>query len=112
MLEEFSNWTRKSRPVGLAQPCRRLDQRIEHRLKIERRAADDLKHIGCGGLLLERLTQFILQPNVLDRGDGLGREILHQSYLLFRGRPHLLPVNADDASQTLFLYRREAEKHS
>ena len=29
-----------------------FDQRIEHGLQIERRAADDLEHVGGGGLLL------------------------------------------------------------
>ena len=32
-----------------------FDQRIEHRLQIEGRAADDLEHVGGGGLLLQRL---------------------------------------------------------
>ena len=31
------------------------DKRIEHRLQIERRAADDLEHVGGGGLLLQRI---------------------------------------------------------
>ena len=30
-----------------------FDQRIEHRLQIECRAADDLEHVGGGGLLLQ-----------------------------------------------------------
>ena len=33
----------------------RLDQRLEHRVQIERRAADDLQHVGGRGLLLQRL---------------------------------------------------------
>ena len=41
--------------IGLAKPRRRLDQRIEHRLQIESRAADDLEHVGGGGLLLQQL---------------------------------------------------------
>jgi len=51
---------------------------LQHRLKIEGRAADDLEHVGGGGLLLERFTQFlgacfhlIEQPHVLDCDDGL-----------------------------------------
>ena len=39
--------------IRFAQSGRRLDQRIEHRLQIERRAADDLEHVGGGGLLLQ-----------------------------------------------------------
>ena len=45
-----------ARHVGLAQPRRRLDQRIEHGLQIEGRAADDLEHVGGGGLLLQQIS--------------------------------------------------------
>src|SRR4051812_35004076 len=45
--------------IRLAQPRRRLDQRIEHRLQIEGRTTNDLQHVGSGGLLLERLAQLI-----------------------------------------------------
>ena len=41
-----------ARHVGLAQSGRGLDQRIEHPLQIKGRAADDLEHVGSGGLLL------------------------------------------------------------
>src|SRR5262245_31188029 len=50
--------------IRLAQPCRRLDQRVEHRLKIERRATDDLEHVGGGGLLRERFAQLVEQARV------------------------------------------------
>ena len=40
--------------ISLAKSCSRLDQRVEHRLQIECRAANDLEHVGGGGLLLER----------------------------------------------------------
>src|SRR5437763_2958460 len=43
--------------VGLAQPRGRFHERIEHRLQIERRAADDLEHVGCRRLLLRRVLQ-------------------------------------------------------
>ena len=40
----------------LAQPGGRLHKCVEHRLQIERPAADDLENIGGGGLLLKRLV--------------------------------------------------------
>src|SRR5262249_32070224 len=67
--------------IRLAQSCGRIDQRIEHGLQIEGRAADDLEHIGGGGLLLERLPQLVEQARVLDGDDGLGGERLEQSDL-------------------------------
>jgi hypothetical protein len=40
----------------IAERARRLDQRIEHGLQVEGRAADDLEHIGGRRLLLQRLV--------------------------------------------------------
>jgi len=45
-----------ARHVGFAQPRRRFHQRIEHGLQVERRAADDLEHVGRRGLLLQRFA--------------------------------------------------------
>ena len=53
-----------------------FDQRLQHRLQIEGRAADDLEHVGGGGLLLQRFAQLVEQPRVLDGDDGLGGEVL------------------------------------
>src|SRR5207253_9370168 len=39
--------------VRLAKSNGRLNQRIKHRPEIEGRTADDLEHVGGGGLLLE-----------------------------------------------------------
>ena len=48
--------TMDRRHLRLAQPRCRLDQGIEHGLQIEGRAADDLEHVGGGGLLLQRFA--------------------------------------------------------
>src|SRR5215467_9611104 len=68
------------RHIRFAQTCRRLGERIEHYLKVESRAADDLKHVGSGGLLLEglaqivgALVQLVEQACVLNGDDGLIR---------------------------------------
>src|SRR5215471_16685932 len=61
--------------VRLTQAGRRLDERIEHGLQIERRAADDFEHIGGGGLLLQRFSQLVEQPRVPDGDDGLRGEV-------------------------------------
>ena len=45
-------------------------------LQIEGRSADDLEHVGGGGLLLQRFAQLVEQAGVLDGDDGLGGEIL------------------------------------
>jgi hypothetical protein len=35
-----------------------------------------LRHVGGGGLLLQRFAQFVEQARVLDGDDGLGGEVL------------------------------------
>jgi hypothetical protein len=55
---------------------------LQHCLQVERRAADDLEHVGGGGLLLKRFAQLVEQSRVLDRDNGLRREILHDFNLL------------------------------
>src|SRR6516162_6766213 len=44
-------------PIRVAKACRRLGERVEHRLQIEGRATDDLQHVGGGSLLLQRFVK-------------------------------------------------------
>jgi hypothetical protein len=60
---------------------RRFDQGIEHSLQVKGRAADDLQHVGGGGLLLQGFAQLVEQARVLDGDDGLIREGFKQSDL-------------------------------
>ena len=46
--------TKDAGDVGFTQPRGQFDKRIKHGLEIEGRAADDLEHVGGGGLLLQR----------------------------------------------------------
>src|SRR5262249_47525193 len=79
--------------VRLAQSNSRLHQRLQHCLQIEGRAADDLEHVGGGGLLLQGFAQvararlyLVEQPHVLDSDDGLVGEGLDQLDLLIGER--------------------------
>ena len=47
----------RSRTVGVAQPRRGFEQRVEHRLQVESRATDDLQHLAGRGLVFERFLQ-------------------------------------------------------
>src|SRR5262249_9415703 len=89
-----------------AEPDSRTQESIEHGLQIEGRAADDLEHVGGGGLLLQRLAQFFEQARVLDRDDGLCGEVLDQLDLLVRERADLLAIDADRADQLILLDHR------
>ena len=75
-------------------PRRTLDDSIEHRLHVRRRAADDAEHLGRRGLMLQSLAQFRVallklfkQPDVLDRDDRLVGEGFEQADLLVAERP-------------------------
>ena len=67
-------------------PRRALDDGVEHRLHVRRRAADDAEHFGRRRLMLQRLAQFCValldffeQPHVLDGDDGLVGEGFQQA---------------------------------
>jgi hypothetical protein len=76
------------RTICLAQPGCGLNQCIEHGLEIERRAADNLEHVGGRSLLLQRLPQLVEQAHVLDCNNGLGGERGYKLDLFLRERLH------------------------
>ena len=53
--------------VGAAELGGALEDRLEHRPQIGRRAAYDAKDLACRGLLLECLPGLVEQPDVVDR---------------------------------------------
>ena len=66
-----------------------LDDGVEDRLHVRRRAADDAEHLGRRGLMLQSLAQFRIallefleQPHVLDGDDGLVGESFKKLNLL------------------------------
>ena len=70
-------------------PRRALDDGVEHRLHVRRRAADDAEHLGRRRLMLQRLAQFrvalaefLEQAHVLDGDDGLVGEGFEKGDLL------------------------------
>src|SRR5262249_49264876 len=83
--------------LGLANMHRILQHGLEHRLQLTRRSADNLEHVGCRSLLLQRFPQFVEQPRILDGDDGLRSKILHQRNLLFGKRSNFLAVDAENS---------------
>src|SRR4029077_13930181 len=80
-------------------PRRRLDQRIENGLQIERRAADDLEHAGGSGLLLQGFAQLVKQARVLNSDDGLVGEGRDQPDLLVGEWTHGFALHHDDSDR-------------
>src|SRR2546430_12564053 len=68
--------------------CRRANKRIEHGLQIEGGAADDLEHVGGGGLLLTCVIQLPSEPCIFDFEVG-GAFQPQSSGSGFVGSPHL-----------------------
>ena len=96
---------------------RRLDQRIEHRLQIERRAADHLEHVGGRGLLLQRFREvaglrlhLVEQPHVLDRDHGLVGEGLQQLDVMVGEGAGLLSRDHDQADRRSLAHQRREQR--
>ena len=66
-----------------------VEDLVEHRRRVGHGAADDLQHVGSGGLLLERLLGFVEKARVLDRDHRLVGEGLQQAAFLGREGPHV-----------------------
>src|SRR6516162_2954842 len=101
--------TSDRRDIRLTKSGGRLDQRVEHRLQVEGRAANDLEHVGGGGLLLERFAQLVEQAGVLDGDDGLAREVPNEIYLLLAERADLMAVHHERADEIALLDDRDVE---
>src|SRR5262249_57442548 len=73
--------------VGVTKAASRFNESLQYRLEIEGGAADDLEHVGGGGLLLQGLAQLLgalLEPShVLDRDHRLLARRLNPPSLLF-----------------------------
>ena len=78
-------------------------------MKIERRAADHLEHVGGRGLLLQRFAQSIEQPRILNRDDGLGGEAGDQLDLGAIEPTYLFAVDSDGADHLVAVEHRHRE---
>src|SRR6516164_11818638 len=87
----------------------RLDQGVEHSVKIEGRAADDLEHVGGSRLLLQRFSQLIQKARVLDGDHRLVGEGGNELDLLLCKRFHPLARHCDDANGRSLSQQRNAE---
>ena len=86
------------RPIcRAAQRDRRIDQRVQHRLRVEGRAIDRLQHIGGRRLLGEGFPRLAEPPCVLDGDDGLIGEGAEGGDLIFGER---LPGPTRDDQRT------------
>src|SRR5215468_10065694 len=65
----------------LAQARCMLRDRIQHRLNIGRRTCNDAQNLTRRGLLLQRLLEFLEQPDILDCDHRLISESFDQSDL-------------------------------
>ena len=82
---------------------------IEHRLHVGRRAADDAEHLGCCGLMLQRLAQlcvrslnFLEQAHVFDRDHCLIGESLKKLDLLISEGPYFRSADNDRSDGHIF----------
>jgi hypothetical protein len=81
--------------VRAGEPRRVLDQNLEHRIQVERRAADRLQHLARRRLPLERFLRLVEEAHVLDRDRCLVGESLKQPDLVVRKGADFVPVDSD-----------------
>src|SRR5215813_614694 len=110
MFDNIARWAPDGGHIRLAQPRGRLDQRVERGRQIERRAADDLEHVGGGSLLLQRFAQLVEQPRILDGDDGLTRKIRNKLNLLLGERAYLLSINSQHTDHCVILEQRNSNQ--
>ena len=60
-MQQLAVEAKDERPLGLAQPDRVIDERLEHRLKIEGGPPDHLEELGRRRLLLQGDPQLALR---------------------------------------------------
>src|SRR5262249_25925783 len=96
--------------AGLADANGVLKHSLEHWLQFAGRAADDLEHVGGGGLLLQRVPQLVEQARVLDRNDGLGSEVRDQLDVLVGEGAYFLAIDGDGADQLALLQHRHQQQ--
>ena len=96
----------------IAELDRRSSQAVEHRVEVERRATDDLQHVGGRSLLLQRLAQVIglglylvEQPRVLDGDRRLIGESLNELDLAWRKGFGLGTPEAENSDQLVFAHQ-------
>jgi hypothetical protein len=102
--------------IDTAESDRGFNQRVQHRLHIGGRAADDVEHVTGRGLVFERLlevsgapTQFAKQPRILHGDDRLRREVLKQRDLLVRERTDLFAIDGQHTDQHLVFTQSDNE---
>ena len=112
---ELVAFAKTDRPCPPRKAALRFDQRIEHRLQIERRAADDLEHVGGGRLLLQRFVSSVALHLSSSRAFSMAMTAWSAKFLT---NSICLSVNgrtsgrdrADGADQLAVLEQRHAEK--
>src|SRR5215813_3176204 len=97
-------------------PASALDDGVEHRLHVGRRAADDTEHLGGCRLMLQRLTQFCVtllqflkEPYILNRNYSLGCESFYESDLLFSEGINFGSTNENRSNSNIFAHQWHSE---
>ena len=95
---------------------RALDDGVEDRLHVGRRAADDAEHLGGRRLMLQRLAQFRIaflefleQANVFDSDNRLSGEGFKQLDLFVRKGSDFHASNENSSNRNTFTKQRNGE---
>ena len=101
-IEEFAEPQENYAVVRAAQIDRRTHERPQDGRQIERRAADDLQHIGGGGLLFQRLLGLVEEAHIVDRDRRLIGERPEQAHIFLSEGPDPLARRRYQADHAAF----------
>src|SRR5262245_39015379 len=108
--------TEQNAEVGLTNSNCVCQHCFKHRREIARRRADDLEHVGSGGLVLQRLaqivrslTQFFEKARILNGDDSLIRKCLDERDLLVAEYLRLKVSDANSADDPVVSHHRSED---
>jgi hypothetical protein len=98
--------------VSIAEASGVIEDRLEHRLNIGRRAGNHAEDLAGRGEVAIAGLQLLEQPHVLDGNDALVGERLKQRYFLVRERPYLLATEEEGPNRRSLSEERRGECRS
>src|SRR5215472_13506227 len=99
-----------SSDLGATEPRGALGEGVEHGLKVEGRAANQLEHVRRRGLLVQRLARLADEPRVLDCDHRLVREGRDQRDLILGERLDPLARETEHADGLALAHQRNTEQ--
>src|SRR5262245_49156303 len=107
--KNFTIDTADIRVVCFTQTCGALGNSLHYRLQIRRRPGDDAEDFTGRSLLLQRFFEFLEQPHILNRDDGLVGEGFEKRDLLLGEGSNFCTANRNHSNRCSLPQQRRAK---